>query len=89
MPRFEARVHIFQEIQCVAIHTARRVALPVDQAADCIHAQTVKMELIQPIVGRGLQKAAHFAARMDEIAAAPLAFAYIRMGIFIKRRAVK
>ena len=89
MAGFQPGVHVFEELHRVAVDAARRVALPVDQAADRVHAQAVKMELVEPVVGSGLQKAAHFAARVDEVAAAPLAFAHVGVGIFVKRRAVE
>ena len=84
----EPCVHPSEEFQRVAVDAARRVALPVDQAGDRVHAQAVKVELGQPVVGRGLQKAAHLAPRVDEVVAAPLALAHVDMRILIERRAV-
>ena len=70
------------------IRLAIFIALPVNQAADRIHSQTVKMILLEPIVGRGLKKTGHLSARMDEMAAAPFALSNIFVRIFIKRRSV-
>ena len=89
MADLQSGVHIFQEIQRVTVDAARGVALPVDQAADRIHTQAVKMELVEPVIGRGLQETAHLTARMDEVTAAPFAFAHVGVRIFIERCAVE
>ncbi len=56
MAGFQTAVHIFEEFERVAVDAARGIALPVDEARDRIHAQTVEMELSEPVIGRRLQK---------------------------------
>ena len=60
MAGFETAVHIFKEVERVAVDAACGIALPVDQARDRIHAQTVKMKLSEPVIGCRLQKTAYF-----------------------------
>ena len=88
MAVFEPLVHHFEKGQRVSVDTACRVALPVDQAGDRVHAQTVKVELLEPVIGRRLQKAPHLAPRVDEVIAAPLAFAHSDVRVFVERCAV-
>ena len=47
------------------------------------------MEGAEPVLRRRLQKAAHLAARMHEVAAAPFAHAHVLVGVLKERRAVK
>ena len=82
-------VHILQEFQGRAVHTAGGVTLPVDQAADGIHAQAVCVEGAQPVISGRLQKAADFAAGVHEIAAAPFALPHRCGGVFVQSGAVK
>ena len=84
----EAVVHVLEKVERVAVDAALRVALPVDEARDCVHAQAVEMELFEPVIRGGLEETAHFTARMDEVVAAPLALADRAVRILIKRRAV-
>ena len=86
--RLEAAVHAFEEVERIAVYAALLVSLPVDEARDRIHAQTVEMELLEPVIRGGLQKTPHLATGMDEIIAAPLAFSDRAVRILIKRRAV-
>ena len=65
------------------------VTLPVDQAGDCVHAQAVSVEHLQPVVGAGLDKAADLAAGVHEVAAAPLALANGCGRVLVQRGAVK
>ena len=65
-----------------------RVALPVNQPADRIHAQAVKVEFLQPVLGGGLQEAAHLPPGVHEVAAAPLADAHVAVGVLVQGRAV-
>ena len=85
----QALVHPLQKLQRGTVHAAGRVALPVDEPGDRVHAQTVKVEHPQPVIGAGLQKGADLPAGMHEIAAAPLALPHRGGGVFVQRGAVK
>ena len=86
--RLQPAVHPAQELDRRAVHAAGRVALPVDHAADRVHAQAVDVEFLEPVVRRRLQKAAHLAARVHEVAAAPLAAADVRVRVLVEGGAV-
>ena len=87
-PVFQAAVHLLQKTDAVLVFAPGRVSLPVDQIADGVHPQPVRVKFPQPVEGRRLQKAPHLSPGMDEVAAAPLAASRRRVGIFIKRGAV-
>ena len=84
----EAAVHGLQKLDSPFVLSPGGVALPVDQVADGIHPQPVDVELPQPIEGRRLQKAAHLPPGMHKVAAAPLAAAHGRIGVFVESRPV-
>ena len=88
MAGFQTAVHIFEEFERVAVDAACGIALPVDQARDRIHAQTVKMKLSEPVIGRRLQKTAHFPSGMNEIVAAPFTFADRAVRVLVQVRAI-
>ena len=89
MALLQALVHALQKFQRRTVDAAVGVTLPVDQAGDCVHAQAVSVEHLQPVVGAGLDKAADLAAGVHEVAAAPLALAHGCGGILVQRGAVK
>ena len=79
----------FKNSSVVTVDAAVGVPLPVDQAGDCVHAQAVSVEHLQPVVGAGLDKAADLAAGVHEVAAAPLALAHGCGGVLVQRGTVK
>ena len=81
---FQSLVHILEKLYGVEIYTACRITLPVDRTADCIHADSIHMELTHPIVGTGLKEASCLTAGVHEIAASPFTDTYGRVWIFIK-----
>ena len=89
MACLEAAVHALEEVERIAVYAALLVSLPVDEARDRIHAQTVEMEFLEPVIRGRLQKTPHFAARMVEIVAAPLADADRVVRVLVQRRAVE
>ena len=76
-------IHQFDELHSVSIDTALFISLPVNDPADGIHTQTIKMVFLQPVICRRLQKASHLSAGMHKVAAAPFTDPHICMRIFI------
>ena len=60
-------IHILQEFYCVQIDTPSRVSLPINHAADCVHAQAIYMKFRQPVIRGRLQKAANLTTRVHEV----------------------
>ena len=86
--RLQAVVHGLNKVQCHVVDAAARVALPIDDAADGVHAQCIDMVGAKPeVVGR-LHEAAGLPARIHEVVAAPLAYANRVVGILKEWRAV-
>ena len=83
MQLVQSLIHAFQERDAGGIDAAAGIAAPVDQPADCVHTQPVKVENRQPVVGTGLEKTAHFAAGVDKVAAAPFAVVVLFLRILI------
>ena len=81
-------VHLLQKSNTISVLPAGGISLPVDQITHRIHAQTVKMELFQPVVRRRLEKAPDFPAGVHKIAASPLTPSHVAVRIFIKSRPV-
>ena len=52
-------VHFLQEFNGCPVFAAADIALPVQKIADCIHAQTIKVILADPIVTCRLQEGTH------------------------------
>ena len=88
IPAFDPGIHSFHKVYGIAVDTTAFIALPVQDPADGIHAQTVEMVSLQPVVGAGLEKAADLSPGMHEIITAPLADTNIRVRIFKKGSAV-
>ena len=84
----EPLVHVLEELDGVLVFPAVFIPLPVDQAADSVHAQTVEMVELQPVIGGGLEEAAHLRPGVHEIAAPPLALAHVGAGVGVQVRAV-
>ena len=82
-------VHSFNEIQRNTVFATLFITLPVDQAAHSIHPQSVKVIFLQPVIGGRLEETGHLPAGVDEIIAAPFAFAHILVGVLIEGGAVK
>ena len=83
MQLVQSLIHAFQERDAGGIDAAAGIAAPVDQPADCVHTQPVKVENRQPVVGTGLEKTAHFAAGVDKVTAAPFAVVVLFLRILI------
>ena len=81
---FQPAVHCFDKIKRRAVDAAFFVAHPVDDAADGVHAQTVKVIFLQPVVRGGLKKAGYLAAVVQEVRTAPFADADVAVGVFVK-----
>ena len=88
IPAFDPGIHSFHKVYGIAVDTTAFIALPVQDPADGIHAQTVEMVSLHPVVGAGLEKAADLSPGMHEIITAPLADTNIRVRIFKKGSAV-
>ena len=80
MALLETAVELPQKLDAPLVGSPGLIPLPVEQVAHRIHAQTVKVELLQPVMGGGLEEAAHLAPGVHEVAAAPLAAAHIQLG---------
>ena len=89
MHELEPAVHACDKGHVLVVDTACRVAHPVDDAADGIHAQAVEVELLHPEVGGGLHEAAALATRVHEVAAAPLRDTHVGVGVLKERGAVE
>ncbi len=88
MPFFKAAVHLADEVDGSIIDASCRVALPVNDPADGIHADPVNVVFCQPVIGGRLEEASDFPAGMHEITASPFADAHILVRIFIESGAV-
>ena len=88
MAAFQFHVHTFQKINGISIYAPCFIALPVDDPADGIHAKSVKMIFAKPVIGAGSKETTHLASGMHEVMTAPLADAYVGMGIFVESCAV-
>ncbi len=86
--RLDARVHGLDEGDGLVVDAAGFVPLPIDDAADGVHAQAVKVVGTYPEVGAGLHEAARLAARVHEVVAAPLRDAHRLVGVLEEGRAV-
>ena len=84
----QAVVQAAQKVHGTLVHAAVRVALPVQRAGDGIHTDTVAVVYVHPQGGSAVQKAAHLAAVVVEVAGAPLAVAHIAV-VLVEVGAVK
>ena len=71
MHAFETLIHILKKLYSIEVYTSCRIALPVNRAADRIHADTVHMKFADPVVGAGLQETSCFSAGVHEVTASP------------------
>ncbi len=81
-------VHLADEFYGSVVDASGRFALPVNDPADGIHADSVYMVLGEPVVGGGLKKTPYFAPGVHEIIASPFADPHIVVWIFIKRSSI-
>ena len=86
--RLHAGVQALHELDVLVVHAAGLVALPVDDAADGVHAHRVEVVAAQPEVHGALHEAARLPAAVHEVVTAPLAHAHGLVGVLEERRAV-
>ena len=80
----DSGIHFFQELHSCLIDTAQFISHPINDTADRVHPQAVKVIFGQPVISGRLHEAGHFAAGENKVAAAPLTVGDIAGRIFIE-----
>ena len=86
---FQPAIQGFQKTYTAHVLSSRRIAHVIDNAADGVHAQSIKVVFRKPVISRGFHEAAHRTLGEVKIAAAPLAVCDVPELRLIGRSSVK